>query len=702
MSCILLAILLALCVPAAGKSLFVIADINSVPTPIHAYDLQPSPSYVVFQSAHGVPNWANGAVGLAIDSDSATLFVTYEDSNVIQLLNATTMNSTGYAIAPGAGNLAGIVYDRRAKMVYTVDRMSNQLYAYEWDETTGNLTLVVEKELEGVTLAHGLALDERNRLLYVGDMVTSTIGEIVTDNIKVFSTSDWSPVANYTVNQSVQAVALDSRKGYLYAGHSYPGYGSKGWLIKLDLETLEETYVSIPEITGWPEDNAVGIAVDTDTNLVYVTTGNQGSGGSDLLMVFDSDLNLLFNLTIGGSPTGLAIPTEDVSYNPLGLSKVASKDRVRPGGRVTFTISFDNSQNEFELTNVVIEDILPPGLDYVEASGEHVYDPETRRIRWVIECVEAGERRQAFTLVAKVTSNATKGSEIGNAVTVDSDQTPPTTQRSFMNVTGGFAVGLPGGPVVRDAIVVGGILVGSYVLGAVAAAGLVKAWLIPAGAELSSQMMLGSVVKYGILIVGALFAISQTHIEPAPVIVGAGVVGVALAFGARDIVANLVSGIIIVIDRPLKRGDVVEVEGAVGEVLDVGLRATAIRTLDNVNHLVPNTYIILRKITNYSKYDPKIRLQIRVRVAYGSDMEKAKDLVLATARAHPKVLKEPAPEVRMVEFGTSAIDLILFAWIEDPSDRFRIKDELNWGIGEEFVREGIRMSFPQKDAWKRE
>ena len=477
---------------------------------------------------------------------------------------------------------------------------------------------------------------------------------------------------------------------------------SKGWLIKLDLNTLEETYVSIPEFTGRPEDNAVGIAVDTDTDLVYVTTGNQGSGGSDLLMVFDSDLNPLFNLTIGGSPTGLAIPTEDISYNPLGVSKVTSKDRVRPGGRVTFTISFDNSQNEFELTNVVIEDVLPPGLEYVEASGDHVYDPETRRVRWVLERVEAGERRQAFALVARVASNVTKGSEIGNVVTVDTDQTPPTTQRSFTNVTGGLAAGLPGGPVVRDAIVVGGILVGSYALGAVAAAGLAKAWLIPAGAELSSQLMLGSVVKYGILVVGALFAVSQTQIEPAPVIVGAGVVGVALAFGARDIVANLVSGVIVAIDRPLKRGDVVEVEGAVGEVLDVGLRATAIRTLDNVNHLVPNTHIVLRKITNYSKYDPKIRLQIRVRVAYGSDMEKARDLVLAAASAHPRVLEEPGPEVRMVEFSSSAIDLILFAWIEDPSERFRIKDELNWRIGEEFVREGIRMSFPQRDVWERE
>ena len=699
---LLLLALLAACAPAAGKSLYVIANINSQPTPLHAYDLQPAPNYLVFQSEHGVPYRGSGGVGLAIDSDSGILFVTYEDSNIIELVNATTMNSSGYAEAPGAGNLAGIVYDRRRGRVYTVDRMSNRTYVYSWDAVSRNLTLVQQLELEGVIYAHGLALDERNGLLYVGDMVTSAPTETPVDNIKVFSTKDFSPVTNYTINQSVQAVALDTRNGYLYAGHSYQPYGSKGWLVKLDLNTLKETSVSIPDITGYPDDTCVGVAVDTDTGLVYITTGNQGSGGSDRLMVFDSNLKLLYNLTIYGAPTGLAIPTKDVSYNPLGVSKTSAKQRVRPGGKVTFTISFDNSQNDFYLSNVVIEDVLPPELEYVQASGEHTYDPITRRIQWVVERVEAGESRQAFTVVARVVSNATKGSEIGNVVTVDSDQTPPTTQRTFANVTGGFPTGLPGGPVVRDAAVVGVVLVASYALGWAAAAGLTKAWLIPAGAELSTQVLVGSVVKYGILILGGVMAISQTQIEPAPVIVGAGVVGFALAFGAKEIVADLVSGVIIIIDRPLKRGDVVEVDGAVGEVLEVGLRASTIRTLDNVNHLVPNSKVILKKVTNYSKYDPKIRLQIRVRVAYGTDMEKAKELLLGAAGAHPKVLKEPAPEVRMVKFGSTAVDLILFAWIENPSDRFLIKDEVNWGISQEFVKNGIKMAFSQSDVWLKE
>jgi hypothetical protein len=260
-----------------GKSLYIIASINSDPTPIHAYDIQPSPNYLAFQSEHGVPRRGSGGVGLAIDSDSGVLFVTYESSNIIELINATTMNSTGNAEAPGAWNLAGIVYDRYSKRVYTIDRNTNHLYVYSWDFSTQNLSLEERVNLSGVLLAHGLAIDEPQKRLYVGDMVAAG-REDITDNIKVFSTKTWEPVANYTVNQSIQGIAIDVRNQFVYTGHSHYSF-SKGWLVKLDLNTMEETSVSIQNITGMYDDTVVGIAVDSDTGLVYITTGNQGSLG---------------------------------------------------------------------------------------------------------------------------------------------------------------------------------------------------------------------------------------------------------------------------------------------------------------------------------------------------------------------------------------------------------------------------------------
>jgi uncharacterized repeat protein (TIGR01451 family) len=687
----------------SGKSLYIITDINANPTPIGAYDIQPSPGYLVHQSTNYVPRRGSGGVGLGIDSDSGILFVTYEDSDVIELVDATTMNNTGYIVAPGAGNLAGIVYDRGQSKVYTVDRSTDNLYTYSWDPETGNLTLISNIDLPGVELAHGLALDEREGLLYVGDVAGYGLPEGPRDSIKVFSTDDWAPVANYTVNQTVMAVAVDSRNGFIYAGNAYPGYGSKGLLVKYDTATGQESWIDIRPLTGFSQDNVVGIAVDRDTGLVYITTGNQGGGGSGRLLVFDSDLEFLHGTEYVGSPTGIAIPSEDISYNPLALVKTSSKDRASTGSKVTYDISFDNSGNEYPITNVFVEDVLPPGLEFVSASGNHSYHESSHRVCWVIGDVEAGEKGPTLQLVAKVRGNLTKGEIIDNAAIIDSDQTPPTTKHAYVEV-GGFSLGLGGlgGPMVRDVALIGGIVAASYAVGWAAAGAITKFWLIPKGAEASTQLLVGRLAKWGIAIVGALTAAAQLEVNTAPLLVGSGVVGIALAFGTKEIIANIVSGVIITIDRPLKAGDVVEVHGAAGEVLDVGLRATAIRTLDNENVLIPNTLVVLNRITNYSKYDPKIRLQIPVHVAYGTDAEKVKEALLDVASRHPETLEDPAPEVRIVEFGDSSVDLTLFAWISEPGERFRIKDEINWEIAKEFSRRGIRVPFSQRDIWMRE
>jgi small-conductance mechanosensitive channel len=322
-------------------------------------------------------------------------------------------------------------------------------------------------------------------------------------------------------------------------------------------------------------------------------------------------------------------------------------------------------------------------------------------VTWLIERVEPGEGKQKMTVRARVSPNVSKGDLVGNAVTVDTDQTPPTTQRAIANISA-FTLPFIDSPAVRDGALVGGVLVASYAIGWGAAAGVTKLWLIPKGAELSTQLLLGRVTKYGIVILGGLFALAQTNINPEPVLLGAGVGGIAFAFGAKEIIANYVCGLIIMVDRPLKVGDIVEVEGAVGEVLDVGLRATTIRTANNLNHLVPNTVIVLHRITNFSKYDPNIRLQIPVRVAYGSDMEKVKEVIQAAMKANPKILEEPAPEVRIIQFGESSIDLIIFAWIGDPKGRFRIGDEINWELSQKFRENNIKIPFDQRDLWLRE
>ena len=245
------------------------------------------------------------------------------------------------------------------------------------------------------------------------------------------------------------------------------------------------------------------------------------------------------------------------------------------------------------------------------------------------------------------------------------------------------------------------VVVVSYAIGWGLAKLVKKLWLAPKNVELSTELMVTRVIKYTVLVVGSLIAISEIGLDITPLVMGLGIVGLAIAFGVQEIVANLVSGLIIMVDRPIRVGDIVEVEGATGKVMDVGLRASTVRTPDNINHLIPNKLIILNRITNYSKYDPKIRLQIPVGVEYGSDNEKVKDVLLSIARDHPNVLEDPAPGVGLREFGSSSVDFVLYAWINDPARRAVIREEINWEIDRRFRENGITIPFPQVDVWMR-
>ena len=406
---IFVALLLLLGGPVSAKSLYVIASINSNPTPVRSYDIQTAPTYLVFQTTNNIPTYAGGAVGLAIDTDSKFLFATYEGSNVIQLVDAVTMTGAGSTTAPGASNLAGIVVDQGKKKVYTVDRDTNHLYVYSWDSTAKTLTLDggTYKSLSGVSGAHGIALDEKNGKLYVGDR---------TKNIKIFNTNDWSTAGTKTVNQDVMGIAIDVNNQILYAGNAYPGYGSLGQLCKYELGTDAASFTQLTN------DNVVGLAVDEATGLLYITTGNQGSGGSDKLMVYNKNLNKLWESGDIGDPTGLCIPNKEVSYNPLNLAKADSKDPVEAGEQFTYTISYLNG-NTYPVDNVVITDTLPAEVDFVSATNGGTEAGGV--VTWNLGTVAAGASG-SVSVTVKVKAGTADG-YISNSVMIDSDQTPPTT-----------------------------------------------------------------------------------------------------------------------------------------------------------------------------------------------------------------------------------------------------------------------------------
>lgn len=181
-------------------------------------------------------------------------------------------------------------------------------------------------------------------------------------------------------------------------------------------------------------------------------------------------------------------------------------------------------------------------------------------------------------------------------------------------------------------------------------------------------------------------------------ITGLGIGGLAVALAGREALSNIIGTIMIVLDRPFKLGDyIVLSEGERGEVVEVGLRSTRIRTRDDILISIPNSVIANAKMINESAPHSISRIRIKVGVAYGSDLTKVEQILLTTTAQNRAVLAEPKPQVRFRSFGDSALNLELLCWIDPPELRGRIIHQLNWAIHEDFQKNGIEMPFPQRD-----
>jgi small-conductance mechanosensitive channel len=154
----------------------------------------------------------------------------------------------------------------------------------------------------------------------------------------------------------------------------------------------------------------------------------------------------------------------------------------------------------------------------------------------------------------------------------------------------------------------------------------------------------------------------------------AGALGVGLGFGLQNIVSNFVSGLILLAERPIAIGDRIEVSGVAGQVRKISLRSTTVVTNDNIAIIVPNSDLTTKPITNWSHGDPKVQFRLPVGVAYGTDPEKLRLVLLAVARAHPSVLASPEPTLFFEGFGDSALNFELGVWTQDMAHsprRFR-------------------------------
>jgi len=184
----------------------------------------------------------------------------------------------------------------------------------------------------------------------------------------------------------------------------------------------------------------------------------------------------------------------------------------------------------------------------------------------------------------------------------------------------------------------------------------------------------------------------------------AGVIGIALGFAAKDSLANLITGVFIIADAPYRVGDFIVLEdGTRGRVVHIGLRSTRIITRDDIEITIPNAVLGTTRVTNETGGgNMRRRIKIKVGVAYGSDIDKVRRVLLEVAAADDNTCREPEPRVRFRQFGVSSLDFELLCWIPEPVLRGRITDSLNCAVYKRFAAESIEIAFPQRDVYIRE
>jgi len=197
------------------------------------------------------------------------------------------------------------------------------------------------------------------------------------------------------------------------------------------------------------------------------------------------------------------------------------------------------------------------------------------------------------------------------------------------------------------------------------------------------------------------FVFLAWNIDVTAWIASAGILGLAISFAAKDTLANLFSGVFILTDAPFKLGDFILLDsGERGEVTHIGIRSTRLLTRDDVEITVPNSIMGNAKITNETGGPhERYRIRVKVGVAYGSDIDKVKSVLMDVAGSQPEVCKAPAPRVRFRAFGDSSLDHELLCWVDKPVLRGRVTHLLNTAVYKRFIKEGIDIPFPQRDVF---
>lgn len=215
----------------------------------------------------------------------------------------------------------------------------------------------------------------------------------------------------------------------------------------------------------------------------------------------------------------------------------------------------------------------------------------------------------------------------------------------------------------------------------------------------SLKYTLKTMIFYLMLVVLTLFTLRLLNVPITIFTVLGGAVAIGVGLGAQNIVNNFISGLIIMVERPIRVGDFVELESLSGTVENIGARATQIKTMENTHIVVPNSSFLEKNVLNWTLSDDVVRTRVKVGVAYGSPTRKTEEILKAAAADHPKVLRSPEPVVLFTEFGDNSLNFEVLFWarIRNMLQLKTIASDIRYEIDDRFREAKITIAFPQRD-----